>query len=204
MSRNPYDIVNEFEEAVSNYTGAPYAVAVDSCTNALFLCLMFEETKGEITIPSNTYISPAMSIIHSGCEVVIDKKCQWSGIYQLKPTRIYDAAKRFTRGMYINNSLMCLSFHTKKHLKLGKGGMILTDDLRAYEWLRKARYEGRPEGVDIRSVDVDMLGWNMYMTPQTAAQGLMLMQFMPDYNDDLPNNYKPLHEFSIFKECKII
>jgi dTDP-4-amino-4,6-dideoxygalactose transaminase len=61
-------------------------------------------------------------------------------MYQLKPCPIYDAAKRFTGGMYVRGTFTCLSFHIKKHLKLGKGGMILTDDQKSVEWFKKARY----------------------------------------------------------------
>ena len=37
MLHNPYKIVKMFEEEIAHYTGAPYAVSVNSCTNALFL-----------------------------------------------------------------------------------------------------------------------------------------------------------------------
>ncbi len=47
--------------------------------------------------------------------------------------------------MYIPKSYMALSFHIKKQLPIGKGGMVLTDDKKAYEWFKKARYEGRRE-----------------------------------------------------------
>jgi dTDP-4-amino-4,6-dideoxygalactose transaminase len=73
---------------------------------------------------------------------------------------------------------MCLSFHIKKHLKIGKGGMILTDDPDAVIWFKKARYEGRSEKL-YHEDDIDMLGWNMYMTPQQASHGLSLMQNYP-------------------------
>ena len=36
MLHNPYKIVRMFEEEIAHYTGAPYAISVDSCTNALF------------------------------------------------------------------------------------------------------------------------------------------------------------------------
>ena len=48
--------------------------------------------------------------------------------------------------MYIPGSYMCLSFHHKKPLKIGKGGMILTDDEKAIETI-KMKSEGRGIGV---------------------------------------------------------
>jgi len=161
-----------------------------------------------VTIPSKTYLSVPQSIIHAGGEVVFDTSIEtnsWKGIYQLKPYPIYDAAKRFTSNMYISGSFICLSFHAKKHLKIGKGGMILTDNKDAVEWFKKARYEGRSEKL-YHEDDIDMLGWNMYMTPQQASHGLALMQNIPTHNDDLGENngYRDLTEFSIFKNCKKI
>jgi len=196
---NPYHIVRLFEECIAEYTGALYAVSVDNCTNALFLCCKYLNV-GEVEIPKRTYLSVPMSIIHAGGTVVF-RDIEWSGIYRLNPYNIYDAAKRFTSGMYIAGTFMCLSFHIKKHLKLGKGGMILTDNKEAVEWFKMARYEGRSEKL-YHDDDITMLGWNMYMTPQLAAHGLAIMQNMPRFNEDLgePNGYRDLTEFTIFKK----
>ena len=152
--RNPFEIVEWFEEAIAEYTGAPYAVACDSCTDAIFLCCKHCEVQGStITIPSRTYISPPQSILQAGAKIEF-KDIEWSGIYQLKPFPIYDAAKRLTSGMYIPGSYMCLSFHHKKPLKIGKGGMILTDDKKAVENIKKLRYEGRSIGVPFQDDDL--------------------------------------------------
>ena len=207
---NPYKVVKLFEEEVADYTGAPYAISVDNCTNAIFLCLMYMRHKGtdikEVRIPSKTYLSVPQSIIHSGFEPVFDSTInEWKGVYQLNPFPIYDAAKRFTSDMYIPGSFMCLSFHIKKHLKIGKGGMILTDDAEAVEWFKSARYEGRGEKL-YHEDDITSLGWNMYMTPQQASHGLALMQNYPLHSPDLGENngYRDLTEFTVFKNYKSI
>lgn len=207
MKHNPYKIVKMFEEEIAEYTGAPYAISVDSCTNALFLCCYYHKVD-EVTIPSKTYLSVPMSIINAGGKVVFDKRSEtnhWVGVYQLKPYPIYDSAKRLTSNMFIPGSFMCLSFHIKKHLSIGKGGMILTDDERAYEWFKKARYEGRSEKY-YKDDNIQQIGWNMYMTPQEAAHGLCLMQNYPKHKSDLDelNGYRDLTEFDIFKGNKII
>ncbi len=204
---NPYKIVQMFEEEIALYTGSKYAVSVDSCTNALFLCCKYFEVK-EVTIPSKTYLSVPMSIINSGGDVVFDTTPDtnhWTGIYQLKPYPIYDAAKRLTSNMYIKGSFMCLSFHIKKNLGIGKGGMILTDDIDAVNWFKKARYEGRSEKY-YKEDDINSIGWNMYMTPQDAAQGLCLLQNYPEHKSDQTelNGYRDLIEFKIFKKFKKI
>ena len=38
---NAWDIINLFEQKIANFCGSPYAVSVDSCTNALFLCFYY-------------------------------------------------------------------------------------------------------------------------------------------------------------------
>ena len=196
-----------FEEEIAHYTGAPHAVSVDSCTNALFLVCKYLEVK-EVTIPSKTYLSVPQSIIHSGGEVIFDKTPQanhWKGMYQLKPYPIWDAAKRLTSGMYIPGQYMTLSFHIKKLLPIWKGGMILTDNAEAADWFKKARYEGRSEKY-YKEDDITFNGWNMYMTPQQAAQGLAMFQNYPEHMSDLgeDNGYRDLTEFTVFKNNKVI
>lgn len=204
MLHNPYKIVKMFEEEVAHYTGAPYAVSVNSCTNALFLACKYIGIEGkEVIIPKRTYLSPPQSIMQAGGKLVFED-ISWKGIYQLKPFPIYDAAKRFTSNMYIPGSLMCLSFHIKKHLKIGKGGMILTDDEKVVEWVKKARYEGRAE-VAYHEDNICTEGWNMYMTPEQATRGLMLMQNYPQDVPDLPEDppYRDLTEFGLFKDIEV-
>ena len=82
------------------------------------LCCEYLNVK-EVTIPARTYLSVPQSIIHAGGRVKF-KDYRWKGIYQLEPYPIWDAAKRFTSNMYIPDTYMCLSFHIKKHLKIGK------------------------------------------------------------------------------------
>jgi dTDP-4-amino-4,6-dideoxygalactose transaminase len=205
MLHNPYKIVQMFEEEIAHYTGAPYAVSVNSCTNAIFLACKYHKVKGrEVTIPKRTYLSPPQSILHAGAKLQFEDVA-WKGIYQLKPFPIYDAAKRLTSEMYIPQSTMCLSFHIKKHLKIGKGGMILTDSKEAVDWYKKARYEGRGT-VPYHEDNIVEEGWNMYMNPEQACRGLMLMQNYPEHMDDLLEDppYRDLTEFDIFKKIPVV
>jgi dTDP-4-amino-4,6-dideoxygalactose transaminase len=195
MKHNPYKIVEMFEEEVAHYTGAPYAVALDNCTDALFLCCIYMKVK-DVTIPKKTYLSVPQAIMCAGGSVIFEDR-DWSGIYQLSPHPIYDAARRFTSGMYIPNTYMCLSFHPKKILKMRKGGMILTDNEEAAHWFRKARHEGR-SAIPYREDNIRMLGWNMYMTPPDAADGLWLMGSMSEKNDDGEEDYPDLTKNDLF------
>ena len=201
MLRNPFQIVKWFEEEIAHYTGAPYAIATNSCTNAIFLACKHLNVDGRtVTIPKRTYLSIPQSICQAG-GILQFEDLDWKGIYQLKPFPIYDAAKRLTSGMYIPGSLMCLSFHFKKHLKIGKGGMVLTDDVRAVEHIKRMRYEGRTEGISYHEDIIDEEGWNMYMTPEQAARGLVLLSNHPDHVEDQGEDppYRDLTTFGVFQ-----
>lgn len=189
-----------FEENMAEYTGAKYAVACDNCTNALRMCCELFEPQ-TITIPSETYLSVPQSIIQAGHKVAFDKtKDNWRGIYQLYPLPIYDAAKRLTSNMYIEGSLMCLSFGIKKPLKLGKGGMILTDSYEYSNLLKKKRWSGRTEGIPMYTDNMPFLGYNAYMSPDVAAWGLMMLNIYPKNVPDESNEYYPsLERYDIFK-----
>ena len=202
-----YDITDKFEDELCRYTNAKYCVAVDNSSNALFLSLMYENIKGqEITIPNRTYPSVPCEIIHAGGKVVFEKVKgeTLKGAYQLKPTKVWDSALRFTADMYIPNTYMCLSFTGPyKHLKLSKGGAILTDDYNAYLWFRRARFSGRRE-CSYHDDNFDMLGWNMYMLPEIAVRGLLLMNQFYNVkesevvNEDIELEYPDLSKFEVY------
>jgi dTDP-4-amino-4,6-dideoxygalactose transaminase len=207
--KNVYDITNEFEERLAEYTGAPYVVTVDNQSNALFLALMYEKVCGtEITIPSRTYPSVPCEIIHAGAKVNFKpvKGKTIKGAYQLEPTNVWDSALCFTSKMYKPGTHMCISFTGPyKHFKLSKGGAILTDNYEAHLWFKRARYSGRRE-CSYHDDHFDMLGWNFYMMPELAARGLLLMnQFYKldgtkKHNEDLELPYPDLSKFEIYKQ----
>ena len=209
MSQGVYKITEDFENKIAEYTGAKYSVAVDNESNALFLALMYEKINGIIiTIPSRTYPSVPCEIIHAGGKINFDVVSgnTLKGAYQLKPTKVWDSALRFTADMYIPNTYMCVSFTGPyKHLKLSKGGAILTDSLDAYHWFKRARFSGRRE-CSYHDDYFDMLGWNFYIMPEIAARGLLLMtQFYnldgtKKHNDDLELPYPDLSKFKIYQQ----
>jgi len=209
MANGIYKVTEEFEEELAKYTGAKFAVTVDNMSNGLFLALMYENVKGlEITIPSRTYPSVPCEIIHAGAKVKFKqvKGKTITGAYQLEPTNVWDSALTFTADMYKPGTHMCVSFTGPyKHFKLSKGGAILTDDLDAYHWFKRARYSGRRE-CSYHDDNLDMLGWNFYMMPELAARGLLLMnQFYntdgsKKHNEDLTLPYPDLSKFDIYKQ----
>ncbi len=207
MIHNPFKIVQMFEEDVAHYTNAPYAVTTTSCTDALFLSCMFYNVKDyDVIIPKKTYLSVPQAIIHAGGNLKFEN-LDWQfpnySRYQLKPFPIWDCAKELQPNMYQHGQAMCLSFHMRKPLNIGKGGCILTDNIEMVEWLKKARYEGRSE-VFYTQDNITSLGWNMYMEPEKAARGLSLLQQFPKDGMVQYEDYMDLTKFDLFKDTEVI
>jgi len=219
---NPFQAVKDFESALCDYTGARYAVATTSCTMALLLAIKYflieqfncgEFYDPNIRIPKRTYVSVPQSILHAGGWPKFEDRA-WKGYYQLFPTTVFDSARYFTSGMYNklqededwilgDNKLgpvICLSFHWSKTLSIGQGGAILHDNPEADEWFRRARFDGRTEGVAPADDHFDMIGYHAYMSPRDAADGLSRLAVLPKHNEPLPNdNYPDLSTFEVFK-----
>lgn len=56
-----------FENKFSNLIGARYSVSMNSCTSALECAVKLIKKKGEIIIPSWTWVSTANAVINAGC-----------------------------------------------------------------------------------------------------------------------------------------
>lgn len=201
---NAYSVVRTFENQIARWAGAKYGVAVSSCCNAIFLCLLYSKKtllaeEATLFYPKRTYPGAVMSAINAGYEVML-MDIKWKGCYQIHHSKVIDSALRFRKGMYKKNTFHCLSFHYKKHLPIGRGGMILTDDEKAAEWLKMARFDGRQEKPLMKD-NATISGWNMYMTPEQAARGLLLFDYakqkpkLPDLTDQYPD----LSKWEVFK-----
>ena len=166
---NDFKIVEQFEQEVAKFFDSPYAVATDCCTHALELCLRYEKTKF-YTIPKRTYLS--VPFLANKIGIKFDwRNEQWEDYYYLTE-KIIDAAVLWKKNSYLPNTLMCLSFQFKKHLSLGRGGMILTDDRQAAKELKKMSYDGREPCIPWRSQNIKTVGYHYYMTPETARLGI--------------------------------
>ena len=138
---NSFDQIAKFEQALSQFTGAPYAVMTDCCTHAIELCLRFDKIT-RVSFPAHTYLSIPMTMHKLGIEYNYTDKL-WTGEYQFIGTRIWDSARLLQEGMYRQGQLQCLSFGYDKPLEIGHGGAILTDDVEIYDVLSRQRYDGR-------------------------------------------------------------
>jgi len=125
MKTDAFKVVRDFEAALCEYTGAPYAVAVNSCTMAILLAVAWHlkdanrwlknaeqkvaaqmpagfpdfSLRANIEIPKRTYVSVPMSIIHAGGRPTFRDE-DWTGAYRLAPLPVWDSARRLRKGMY--------------------------------------------------------------------------------------------------------
>jgi dTDP-4-amino-4,6-dideoxygalactose transaminase len=196
---DPRDVIDIFERKVAAFAGAQYGVAVDCCSHGVFLCLKYLQATGVVNIPKHTYQSIPMQISHAGCKVEFRDE-EWSGVYQVKPYPVWDAATRWHKGMY-QGGLYVTSFQMKKRVPIGRGGMILTDDVNAVNWLQRARYDGRDLAVSQWNDEPEIMGWHYYMTPEDAARGILLMDQTPLNNPDTATwqNYADLSTKKLFQ-----
>ena len=181
-----YRVVEEFEEAVANYCGAPYCVSTNSGTMAIFLAIKFQTRLGipgtmfKVGIPERTYCSAAMAIINAGFWPDF-MDVEWRGAYELRSLNVWDSARRFTSGMYRAGQFQCVSFQTSKILGLEQGGAVLHDNAEADTWLRRARFDGRLNAYEKLP---QMIGWHCYLSPSVAALGLQHLACLPRDNPD--------------------
>jgi dTDP-4-amino-4,6-dideoxygalactose transaminase len=226
---DPFRVVRDFEAALCEYTGAPYAVTATSCTMALLLAVAYHinrigshgpvdrhSGRALIEIPKRTYIGVPYAINEAGGRTVFREE-NWLGVYRLKPLAVWDCARWFTKDLYHKvawpngcftndrpqtaSGMVCVSFHWSKTLGIQQGGAILHNNAAADAWFRRARFDGRSEGVP-PSQDNFMLerAWHAYMSPEIAAEGLVRLSNLPRDNTPLPNDdYPDLSEMECFR-----
>jgi len=96
-------------------------------------------------------------------------------------------------------TFVCLSFHWKKFIPIGRGGIILTNDDKADKILRKMRFDGRAEDTEPKEDIFITPGHHCYMLPEEAARGLLFMSDVKDYYEDLPEpNYPDLSKNFVY------
>lgn len=72
LAHGPYN--QKFEEAFSQYIDAAHAISMNSCTSALEVALEASQIRGEVIVPSFTWVATANAVINTGgtpifCEV---------------------------------------------------------------------------------------------------------------------------------------
>jgi len=164
-----FEVINKFECEVAKFFGSPYAIAVDSCTHGIELSLRYCNVKS-LNVPKHTYIS--VPFLAKKLNLGLDWRNQnWKDFYYLSYS-VIDAAVLWKPNSYIPKTFMSISFQYQKHLSLGRGGIILTDNEDASNQLKKMSYDGRLPNIPWREQNIDTMGYHYYMTPETAQMGL--------------------------------
>ena len=168
-----FQAVTEFENKLAQFFGSPYAIAIDCCTHGVELSLRY--TKAQvIEVPKHTYLSIPF-LAHKLNIKLKWKDDNWRDYYYLTD-KVIDAAVLWKKDSYIPGTYMNISFQYQKHLSLGRGGVILTDNKIAAEELKKMSYDGRLPNVPWREQNITSMGYHYYMTPETAQLGLSKLE----------------------------
>lgn len=168
-----FQAVTEFENKLAQFFGSPYAIAIDCCTHGVELSLRY--TKAQvIEVPKHTYLSIPFLAHKLNIELKW-KDDNWRDYYYLTD-KVIDAAVLWKKDSYIPGTYMSISFQYQKHLSLGRGGVILTDNKIAAEELKKMSYDGRLPNIPWREQNITSMGYHYYMTPETAQLGLSKLE----------------------------
>jgi dTDP-4-amino-4,6-dideoxygalactose transaminase len=197
-----FDKILEFEKALAEFTGAPYAIMTDCCTHAIELCLRYDRVRG-LKMTPYTYLSIPMTMHKLGIDYVyMDEPEQtWTGEYNFMYTRIWDSARRLETDMYQSGQMQCLSFGHGKPLQIGHGGAILLDNKTAYNTIIKQRYDGR----DLNTIPWETqktfhIGYHYKPSIEDAVRGSELLeQFKSDPQVPKFVQYPDLRKITI--EC---
>lgn len=219
--------VAEFERLLAEFTGAKYAIAPTSCTNALHLSLisMGIGPGDEVLLPSLTFVATANVIEYTGatpvfCDIDLDTfNIRIDEIHRkinqktkvIIPVHLFglsaemdpimDLANHYNLkviedsacglGTYYNGRHVgtigntgCFSFHPRKVITTGEGGMIITDDPELLVTFKSLRDHGATKSDLERHIDLggsllpefNQLGYNYRLTDLQGALGIAQMK----------------------------
>ncbi len=161
--------VGNFERAIADFFGSPFAVAVDSCTHGVELALRYNNVQ-TINVPKRTYLS--IPFLSYKMDLDLEWRDEdWVDYYYITEN-VIDAAVLWKPKSYIPNTFMGISFQYQKHLSLGRGGVLLMDNEDAAKQIKKMSYDGRLPNIPWREQNIDTVGYHYYMTPEVAQMGL--------------------------------
>ncbi len=221
--------VMDFEKALSEYVGARFGIATNSCTSALHLSLLLSGIApgDEVICPSFTCMATANAIHHVGATPVfveIDPRT-----FNLDPAHVEEAITPKTRGIMAVHQIglsadmdeliriaqdhdlvivedaatalggeykgkrigalgspTCFSFHPRKVITSGEGGMITTDDETFMEKARIVRAHGasisdleRHHAKGTIYASYPVVGYNYRMTDMQGVMGTIQMKKLP-------------------------
>ena len=194
-----FDKFTEFENALGDYTGAPYVVLTDCCTHAVELCLRLKGTD-TVTLPYRSYISIPMTMHKLNIQYLYDTEVEWEYEYRIRLTNIWDSARNFTKNMYRANQMQCLSFGHSKRLEIGHGGAILTSNRDDAEQLRRMAYDGRDLTISPwQDQKVFRVGYHYKPSIEDCEKGLYMLA-----NNKLKTKESQLVKYTDLTEIEIV
>lgn len=153
-------VTRQFEDAIAEYAGYKYAIAVNSATSGLFVAYRATELTGTVALPALTFVATANMLLAVGGipvirDIDVDTWTSETAIsvsfagYPIKtPVFVIDDAH------YLHSDMAkpsyCLvsvtSLHPLKHITSGEGGVIFTNDEYLYREMSKLVDQGRGRG----------------------------------------------------------
>ena len=186
-------IVNTFEQTISNYVGAKYAVSFNSATSAIFLALTGKNTT--IKVPS--MIPPVVlnAIVTSGNQYDFYDDVNWVGdsylLHDFGDYKIIDSAQKLDKNQFKiecnPNDLMIFSFYPTKPIGSCDGGMIVSDDLEKITKLREIALNGMSYSQNNWERKINFIGYKMYMNSIQCDIALRNFNSYPDKLEKLKN-----------------
>jgi dTDP-4-amino-4,6-dideoxygalactose transaminase len=184
-------IVDVFVENFCKYVGAKFGCAVNSATNAIFLCL--ENKNTQVSIP--TMIPPvvANAIKLSGNSIKFVDDTSWVGnSYLLKDFgdyKIIDSAQRVDKDQFLleanDQDLMIFSFYPTKPVGGIDGGIIVSNDEEKIKYLKTLSFNGMNFKENNWDREQSMVGWKMYLNSIQAYVALNNLQKLDEKKERL-------------------
>ena len=199
--KNPFDTVIEFQQAICDYTGAPYCVVTDCCTHAIEIAFRLIKQRTPVAFPARTYLSVLMTMHKLNIPYTLQDRA-WKKSYQFEGSNVWDCARHFEADMYQPDTIQCISFGLTKPLQIGRGGCLLTDNQELFEQASCMRYDGRDIFAYSPWVDQKrfQVGYHYYLRPEECVTGLNLLE-QQQFTEQLEKyyNYPDCREIEIYE-----
>lgn len=197
--------VAEFEREFAQFVHARYAIALCNGTATLHTALaaLGAQPGDDVYVPPLTMASTTLAALHAGCVpnwIDVDPATWLMGPHPSKgyaiPVALYGLVNPDWEGwrtivdaaqsLAIHNpnvAFTSYSFQASKHLPLGEGGMLVTDDEELAELAREFsslgyRMNARQPRIDVETLKSPIaarhhsVGWNYRMSDLVAAEGV--------------------------------
>ena len=167
----------EFAQKVADVEEYKYGVATNSCTSALQIALALSKVEGSVRMPDISFPATANAIIASGYRPLITGQPYDLGVdlFGLKTGRrdwsVGDCACSLgSRGGIGKPVIACYSFHARKLISTGEGGVLCTDDREVAKAALELTGQGSHSGFE----------YSMRMSDINAVIGLVQLELFEE------------------------